>query len=61
MEKLFHTTLLGLILTNGTDHAEVVAVWLDNLGVNALTRTIKTGEFHEIVLTDNKWHSLKSV
>jgi hypothetical protein len=51
MEKMFHTTLLGLILTN----------WLDNLGVNALTRTIKTGEFHEIVLTDNKWHSLKSV
>lgn len=65
MNPNLYTSLLGNILTDGTQHAEVVAVWLDYNNhwrtLHALIRLIDTGEFRHTYIPCKKWRSIKSV
>jgi len=65
MNPNLYTSLLGNILTDGTEYAEVVAVWLDYHNhwktLHALIRLNSSGQFRHIYIPGKKWRSIKAI
>jgi hypothetical protein len=65
MAPELQTSLLGNILTDGEQTAEVVAVWVDYnrhwKTLHALIRLVSSGEFRHIYIPGKKWRSIKAL